>query len=69
MNERKGIQWKLYYNTIILKEWALKIVNIANTGYYAPIIEIYKYEKGSEANFHTLATSILYEPFVKDMME
>jgi hypothetical protein len=45
-----------------IKQWQMVWVNIANTGYVAPIIRIFKFDKmGEVAVLNSDVHSILYE--------
>lgn len=55
----------------IVRRWTLVIVNVTNTGFYAPILRIFDYvlDKSSKGKHYSSAPiSILYEPYISDLM-
>ena len=55
----------------LVRRWALIIVNVANTGFYAPILQIFDFafEKSCRAKLYTGAPiNILYESYISDLM-
>lgn len=55
---------------LIIKQWGIRIVNIANTGYYGVVIEIFSYERRRE-NYALSPSlhSVLYERKLSTYLE
>jgi hypothetical protein len=72
-SKKKEMDVYLRSRIVRLAEWRIKIVNVSETGWYAPVIEAvsYKIEKGNEKqkeNFKDVCM-VLYEGEIKEAME
>lgn len=55
---------------LLIKEWGFRIINIANSGYYGVVLEVYKYEQRREKyNLSPHIHSILYNKDLAFLLE
>ena len=65
------MNYRLNCETVHIKKWAFRIVNISRTGYYGVIIELIDFRVTGEKFNENAAcmSSVIYEPPIKEKLE